>query len=80
MKFGRKSYARIYTDKEENIEKIRTIIKRLDEFEFGYLPNDLIAVYDGKIELVYNHKFDDLDLKELMDTCWNAGIHMFVVD
>lgn len=89
MRFQHKGYGRIFTDSEENIEKIKKIIQEMDEYEFGYLPSDLIAVYDpskykvyadgsvGTEDTVYNHKFDDLDLGELMFRCWNNGIHVF---
>ena len=77
MTFDRKGYGRIYTDKEENIQPIKDIIKEMDEFEFGYLPKDLIAVYQGEIRHVYIGKFDELDLNDLMKRCWNKGIHVF---
>jgi hypothetical protein len=79
MKFNRKGTGRIYTDKEENIEKIENIIKEMDEFEFEYLPKDLIAVFDGKVKCVYNYKFDELDLSELCQRCWNSGIYVFCI-
>lgn len=91
MTFEHKGYGRIFTDSEENVEKIKEVIKEMDEYEFGYLPKDLITVYDpdsfkkyedgsiGTADTVYNHKFDDLDLGELMFRCWSRGIHMFCV-
>ena len=72
--FTRKGYGRIFTDTEENIMKIKEIIKAMDSDEFGYLPDDLIAVYKGYDEVVYNGKFDSLDLDELTKRCEREGI------
>lgn len=77
MKLFEKHQARIYTDKQENIEKIKEVIKEIDDFEAGYIPKDLIAVFDGKIEYVYNGKFYDIDMDEVMKKCWAKGIHAF---
>lgn len=90
MQFYRKEYGRIFVEKEEDIPRVREIIKDMDEFEYSYLPEDLIAVYEppvcapngtpiSSVSTVYNGKFDDLDLGKLMFRCWNAGIRMFCV-
>lgn len=78
MKFKRKGNGRIYTNFAKNIDRIKEIIKEMDENEYEYLPDGLIAEYRGKIEHVYNHKFDDLDLDELMRRCWDEEIFVFV--
>lgn len=89
MEFNRKGYGRIFVDKAENIPRVREIIREMDEYEYSYLPDDLITVYDpstykvynegshSTASTVYNHKFDSLDLGELMFRCWNEGIHCF---
>lgn len=79
MKFPEKHYGRIYTDKPENIYLIEQEIKKMDEFEYEYLPKDLIAVYEGQIDYVYTHKFYAIDLDELMQNLWQRGIHAFYV-
>jgi hypothetical protein len=79
MKLYEKHEARIYTNKQENIEKIKEIIKEIDEFEYEYLPNDLITVFNGKIDYVYNGKFYDIDMDELMKRCWENSIYVFYV-
>lgn len=79
MKLFEKHEARIYTDKVENIEKVKELIKELDEFEYEYLPKDLIAVFNGTIDYVYNGKFYDIDMDELMKRCWEKGIYVFYV-
>jgi len=79
MRFKRKGYGRIYTDLKENITKIREIIRIMDEYEYDYLPGDLIAVYEGHDEPVYNGKFYDLDLDALLERCQRESIPCRVV-
>ena len=80
MKFPHKGYGRIYVEKEEDIQKVKDIIKEMDEFEFEYLPKDLITVFKDKIVTTFTGKFDDLDISILMEKCWQQGIKMFCVD
>lgn len=80
MKFPHKGYGRIYVEKEEDIQKVKDIIKEIDEFEYEYIPRDLIAVFKDKIVTTYTHKFSDLDISVLMEKCWQRGIKMFCVD
>lgn len=80
MKLTRKGYARVYVDTVENIEKVKEIIKEIDEFEFDYLPKDLIAVYTEYPKLCYTHKFDGLDINKLTANCWAVGIKIWVLD
>lgn len=91
MRFSRKSYGAIFTDKEENIEKIRQIIKELDEFEFEYLPSEMVKVFEPRIvsgevdtyaslDLCYTHKFDSLELNSLVLICWSRGIHAWYIE
>ena len=89
--FPRKGYGRIFVEKEEDITKVREIIRKMDEFEYGYLSEDLIKVFDPNIKtfpaekpkdhlwlsLAYTHKFDSLNLNELQFRCWAAGIKIF---
>lgn len=78
MNFDRKGYGRIFVQKEEDIQKVKDIIKGMDEFEYEYLPDDLIAVFSKEnMDAVYTHKFDDLDTNELTRKCWERGIYMF---
>lgn len=92
--FSRKSYGRILVEKEEDIPKVKEIIRKMDEFEYDYLPNGLIAVFDPNIktfpkenpkdylwlDMEYTHKFDNLNLNELQFRCWADGIKIFCVD
>lgn len=76
----RKGYGRIYVDDAGNIEKVKAIIKEMDEFEFDYLPKDLMAVYTEYPKVVYTHKFSDLDTNKLTAKCWHVGIKIWVFD
>ncbi len=89
--FPRKAYGRIFVEKEEDIDKVKEIIRKMDEFEYGYLTNDLITVFSPNIrrfpdhdpkdhlwlDMAYTHKFDSLNLNELQFRCWAAGIKVF---
>lgn len=78
MTFDRKGYGRIFVQKEEDIQKVKEIIKEMNDFEYDYLPVDLIAVFSPEnMEAVYTHKFDDLDTNELTRKCWERGVYMF---
>ena len=86
--FLRKAYGRIFVEKEEDIKKVKDIIRKMDEFEYGYLTEDLITVFSPNIrrfsekdhlwlDMAYTHKFDTLNLNELQFRCWSAGIKIF---
>jgi len=78
--FTRKGYGRIYVDNDDNIDKVKEIIKQMDEFEFDYLPEKLITNINNYPEFEYCHKFDALDLDELTYRCYIAGIFIMCVD
>jgi hypothetical protein len=80
MQFTHKGYGRIFVEKEEDIAKLHTLIKNMDEYEYGYLPQDLITVYNPeKYRSVYVHKFSDLDMGKVLKEAWRQDIHCFVV-
>ena len=76
----RKGYGRIYVENEGDIPRVREIIKEMDEFEYEYLPDDLIAPFGEYPNVAYTHKFDDLDVDVLTATCWERGIRIWVFD
>lgn len=76
----RKGYARIYVWADTDIPRVKAIIKALSEFEYEYLPNDLIAPFSEYPRLCYTHKFDDLDMNTLTAICWKQGIKIWVCD
>lgn len=69
--FNNGAEGRIYTDTQENVERIKQIIKNIDEFEYPYLPDDFVAVWrDGAdIDLIPNWKFYGLDLQKIEKEC-----------
>ena len=89
--FPRKGYGRIFVEKEADILIVKEIIRKMDDFEYGYLPEKLIAVFDPNIktfppdspkdyfwlDMEYTHKFDSLNLNEFQFRCWSAGVKVF---
>ena len=91
--FPRKGYGRIFVEKEEDIPLVEEIIRKMDEYEYDYLPEKLITVFNPVIktfnnmlnepkdhlwlDMSYTHKFDSLNLNELQFRCWAAGIKIF---
>ena len=78
--FTHKGYGRIYVEKPDDILRVMSIIKEMDEYEFGYLPDQLITTFDQYPKVVYTHKFNDLDTDSLTATCWDRGIRIWVFD
>lgn len=79
QQFGRKTYGRIFVYDGRNVIKLRDIIHALDEFEFKYMPEDFIAVYDSmNCPVVYGHKFE-LGMDRLRFACFKAGIPVMLV-
>lgn len=80
MTFPHKGYGRIFVENKNDILAIKEIIKGMDEFEFGYLPTNLIAVFsEENLHSVYTHKFDDMNMTEVMCRAWSKGIKCFCV-
>ena len=80
MNLTHKGYARIYCENKIYIPQVKAIIKGIDEFEYTYLPDDLIAPFSEYPELVYTHKFSDIDMNALTAICWSRGIRIWVLD
>jgi hypothetical protein len=78
--FTRKGYGRIYVTETEDINKVKAIIKEIDEFEYDYLPKHLITVFSDYPAVVYTGKFDDLDLNLLTAICMDRSIPIFCFD
>lgn len=90
--FPRKGYGRIFVEKESDIPVVKEIIRKMDEFEYDYLPEGLIAVFNPNIkrfpadnpkdhlwlDMEYT-QFDSLNLNELQFRCWTVGIKVFCV-
>jgi hypothetical protein len=78
--FTRKGYGRIYVYEEDDIEKVKDIILRMDDFEYEYLPHDFITTIDEYPRVVYTGKFDDLDINALTVLCLMEGVPIFAFD
>ena len=78
--FTRKGFGRIYIHPENTIKQVKNVIQELDEFEYGYLPEKLIAPFDKYPETVFVGKFCDLDLDMLTAICWEKGIYIWCFD
>jgi hypothetical protein len=80
MKFSHKGYGRLFVENKEDIAKVKEIIKEMDDFEYAYLPSDLITVFsDENMQSVYTHKFDDMNMVEVMYRAWSKGIRCFCI-
>lgn len=77
---SKKSYGAIYVDKAENIDKVKEVIKEMDEFEYDYLPDGLIKPFSDYPKVAYTHKFYDIDIDALTAKCWDRGIFVWVFD
>ena len=80
MQFTRKGYGRIYVHDISRIEDVKDIIKQMDEYEFSYMPKEMIAPFSKYPEVIYTHKFDVLNLDALSAICASRGIFIFCFD
>jgi len=78
--FTKKGYGRIYCLNPDDVQAVKDEIKVMDEFEFGYLPKDLIAPFSEYPMLKYTHKFDALNLNLLTARLWQKGIYIFCLN
>lgn len=75
MTFDYKGYGRIFVEKKEDIQKVKNKIKELDDFEYGYLPDDLICVWNGDLDdIVYTYKFDEMNIDNLCAKLKDDGV------
>lgn len=77
--FSRKTYGRIFVQKPEHIQIVKDTIKEVDEFEYEYMPSDLVAVYPDEKGFIYLHKFE-IDKDELTKSCIAKGVWIWCVD
>ena len=77
--FTRKQYGRIFVQKVEDIAKVEDIIFEVDSFEYDYLPEDLICVFDVNETLVCVGKFE-IDINKLMLACLKHDVWIWCVD
>jgi len=75
----RKTYGRIFVAIKEHIKIVEDTIKEIDEFEVGYMPKEIVAVYGKDSELIYLHKFE-IDVNALAKACMDKCVWIWVVD
>ena len=79
--FTRKGYGRIYVKNESDIQKVKDIMREVDEGEFdGYFPSKLITTFDKYPQLEYTGKFEDMDMHKVSTICFKKGIEILVID
>lgn len=81
MKFPYKKYGRIYVEKESDILVLKGIMIGMDAFEFDYLPDDLIEVFNKGSLCCNNYvgKFDEMNMGQVLYRAWLLGIKCFCV-
>lgn len=79
-KMTRKGWGRLYVKEVADVGEVRAIVKEIDEFEAGYLPDDLIAPFSEYPRVTYIGKFCDMDIDALIATCWHRGIMVWCFD
>ena len=81
MQFERKGYGRIFVEKPDDVEKIKAIMREIDEDEYkDYFVDGIVTVFsEDDYKAVYTHKFDEMDLTEVMKRAWLNGIKCFCV-
>ena len=73
-----KGYSRIYIEDMEKAKDVESIIKEMDDFEYSYLPDKMIAPFNVYPRTVYTGKFSDMNMNQLTAKCWEAGIKIWV--
>ncbi len=81
--FQRKTYGRIFVQREADIDVVTSTVRLVDPSEFDYMPKKLITVYLAGTEadnpLIYLHKFE-IDKIALTQACARKGIWIWCVD
>lgn len=91
-RFQRKKYGRIFVEKESDVEVVKCILEKMDNFEYEYLPSDFVVVfrpetmtfgtngmdYYYKLDMKPTGNFYDININELQFRCWKEGVHIFV--
>lgn len=76
--FTTKGYGRIYVARPEHVGFVRDAVRATDEYELPYMPDDFVAVFEGKVELVYGHKFE-ADIHTLTLYCLKHGVWVWCI-
>jgi hypothetical protein len=75
-----KGYARIFVQKEEDVEIVNNILDNMDEFEASYRHKNLVTTFKGKdwIPLIYNGKYSNLDMELAKALCAEKGVFILI--
>ena len=76
----KKGWGRIYVMDHSQVGAVKKIVEDLDKYEWEYYIDGIIAPFpkDGKVQLVYTHKFEPC-LDELTLACWKKGIAVWCI-
>ena len=78
--FGYKSYGAIIVQDEDDIEKVKDIIRQMDIDEYmHYMPEGLIIPYAEQIRAQYTGKLD-INLIDLTLICLDQGIWVTTIN
>jgi hypothetical protein len=77
MELVYKGESRCFVFREEDIQTVYDTIKEIDIYEFHYTPVNWVTVFNKKISMVYNGKFD-IDIPTLIDKCGKKGVGIII--
>lgn len=79
LTFEHKGFGRLFVADESKIPDVIKIMRDIDEYEVdGYMPKDLVAPFSDYPNVVYVHKFADIDMGEVIERCWKQGIYVLM--
>lgn len=77
--FRAKTYGRILVADEGLLPDVIAILSQMDAYEVErYMPEGFVTGYNPHKALdqqvIYGHKFDQLNLNDVAERCWQRGI------
>ena len=79
--FISKGYGRIYVKCQEDVARVKEILKQVNFFEWdGYCPEDLVQVFpeDGRVVLDYTGKYEAC-MDAITLECWKQSIPVLCI-
>jgi len=77
MQLPYKGLSRCFVFKKEHIKIVYDTIKEINRFEMSYMPKQWVTLYEGKIQLIYNGKFD-ISIPILVQKCAEKGVGIVI--
>jgi len=79
----KKGYGRIYVMTKPgtglaDIQRVKDIVAALDNFEWSYYVEGFIAPWEGRVELIYSHKFEPC-MDAITLACWCEGVAVWCI-